>query len=88
MVSKLLKVTNEAGIHARPAAAVVETCARYKSAIHFLKGDIRANAKSIMNIMLLAAEYGAEILVEADGPDEAEALAAVEKLFTERFRQD
>lgn len=88
MVSKQLKVTNEAGIHARPAAAVVETCARFKSAIHFVKGDIRANAKSIMNIMLLAAEFGSEILVEADGPDEKEALAAVEKLFEERFRQE
>lgn len=88
MISKLLKVTNEAGIHARPAAAVVETCARFKSGIFFVKGDIRANAKSIMNIMLLAAEYGAEILVEADGPDEEAALAAVEKLFENRFNQD
>jgi phosphocarrier protein HPr len=88
MLSKLLKVTNEAGIHARPAAAVVETSARFKSGVFFVKGDIRANAKSIMNIMLLAAEYGAEILVEADGPDEEEALAAIEKLFAERFRQD
>jgi phosphotransferase system HPr (HPr) family protein len=41
-----------------------------------------------MNIMLLAAEHGAEILVEAEGPDEAEALAAVERLFEEKFRQD
>ncbi len=87
MVSTTLKVTNEAGIHARPAAAVVETCARFKSNISFVKGDIRANAKSIMNIMLLAAEYGAEILVEADGSDEADALAAVEKLFENRFNQ-
>jgi phosphocarrier protein HPr len=88
MVSKLLKVTNEAGIHARPAAAVVETASAFKSGIWFLKGDIRANAKSIMNIMLLAAEYGSEILVEAEGPDEEEALNAIEKLFVERFRQD
>ncbi len=88
MVSKLLKVTNEAGIHARPAAAVVETCSAFKSGVWFVKGDIRANAKSIMNIMLLAAEYGSEILVEAEGTDETEALAAVEKLFAERFRQD
>ena len=88
MVSKLLKVTNEAGIHARPAAAVVETCSAFKCGVWFVKGDIRANAKSIMNIMLLAAEYGSEILVEAEGVDEIEALAAVEKLFAERFRQD
>ncbi|HEX2612223.1 MAG TPA: HPr family phosphocarrier protein [Fibrobacteria bacterium] len=87
MVSKLLKVTHEAGIHARPAAAVVETCSRFKSSIALVKGELRANGKSIMNVMLLAAEYGAEILVEADGPDEQAALDAVDKLFAEHFRQ-
>ena len=87
MVSKELKVLNEAGIHARPAAAVVEVCGHFKSNITFVKEDIRANAKSIMNIMLLAAEFGAVIGVEAEGPDEVEALAAVELLFKERFRQ-
>jgi phosphocarrier protein HPr len=87
MLSKEFKVTSEAGIHARPAAAVVETCSKFQSRVSFIKGDIRANAKSIMNIMLLAAEYGADILVETEGPDEAEALAAVEKLFAEKFRQ-
>ena len=87
MLSKEFKVTSEAGIHARPAAAVVETCSKFQSRVSFVKGDIRANAKSIMNIMLLAAEYGAEILVETEGVDEAEAMAAVEKLFAEKFRQ-
>ena len=88
MVSKELKVLNEAGIHARPAAAVVEVCGRFQSDIFFTKDDIRANAKSIMNIMLLAAEFGAAILVEAQGPDEADALQAVEQLFQDRFRQE
>ena len=87
MVSKELKVINEAGIHARPAAAIVESCGRFQSHITFTKDDIKANAKSIMNIMLLAAEFGAVILVEAEGPDEAEALEALEQLFLERFRQ-
>jgi phosphocarrier protein len=87
MVSKLLKVIHEAGIHARPAAAVVETCTRFKSSISLVKDELRANGKSIMNVMLLAAEYGAEILVEAEGPDEQAALDAVEKLFAEHFRQ-
>jgi phosphocarrier protein len=53
-----------------------------------VKDGMRANAKSIMNIMLLAAECGAVILVETEGPDEAEALAAVERLFAERFRHE
>ena len=88
MVSKELKVLNESGIHARPAAAVVETCGKFQSHITFKKDEVRANAKSIMNIMLLAAEFGAVILVEAEGPDEWEALQAVEQLFEERFRQE
>ncbi len=88
MVSKELKVTNEAGIHARPAAAVVETCGQFQSHITFTKDDVQANAKSIMNIMLLAAEFGAMILVEAEGPDEVAALEAVEQLFEDRFRQE
>jgi phosphocarrier protein HPr len=88
MVSKELKVLNEAGIHARPAAAVVEVCGKFQSHITFTKDGVKANAKSIMNIMLLAAEFGSIILVEAEGPDEVEALKAVEQLFLERFRQE
>ena len=49
---------------------------------------MRANAKSIMNIMLLAAEPGAVIRVETEGPDEAEALKAIEELFLSRFKYD
>jgi phosphocarrier protein len=88
MVRKELKVLNESGIHARPAATVVEVCGQFQSHITFVKDGMRANAKSIMNIMLLAAERGAVILVETEGPDEAEALAAVERLFAERFRHE
>jgi phosphocarrier protein len=88
MVTKELTVINDSGIHARPAALIVETATKFRSNVFFHKDGMRANAKSIMNIMLLAAEHGAEILVEAEGPDEAEALAAVERLFEEKFRQD
>jgi phosphocarrier protein HPr len=88
MVTKELTVINESGIHARPAALIVETCTKYKSMVWFMKDGMRANAKSIMNIMLLAAEYGAQIQVEADGPDEIEALAAIDELFQSKFRYE
>lgn len=88
MVSRTLKVLNESGIHARPAAMVVEICCRFQSHVTFVKDGMRANAKSIMNIMLLAAEFGAEILVESEGPDEEAALAAIENLFAERFHRE
>ena len=88
MISKELTVINDSGIHARPAALIVETATRFKSNIYFFKDGVRANAKSIMNIMLLAAEPGAIIEVEAEGPDENEALAAMEGLFLSRFKYE
>ena len=88
MVRKELKVLNENGIHARPAAQIVETCARFRCSITLIKDGFRANGRSILNIMLLAAEFGAAVWVEAEGEDEVEALAAVEHLFLARFRNE
>ena len=88
MVSKELTVINDSGIHARPAALIVETATKFRSSVIFIKDGMRANAKSIMNIMLLAAEPGAVIRVEADGPDEGEALGAIESLFMTKFKYD
>lgn len=88
MQSKELTVINDSGIHARPAALIVETATKFKSNVIFIKDGMRANAKSIMNIMLLAAEPGAVINVETDGIDAVEALAAIEDLFLTRFKYD
>ena len=88
MVSKELTVINDSGIHARPAALIVETATKFQCNVIFIKDGMRANAKSIMNIMLLAAEPGAIIRVETEGPDEADALAAIEALFSSKFKYD
>ena len=88
MVTKELTVINDSGIHARPAALIVETATKFKCNVIFIKDGMRANAKSIMNIMLLAAEPGAVIQVETEGPDESDALDAIEALFTSRFKYD
>ncbi len=88
MVSKELTVINDSGIHARPAALIVETATKFKSNVFFYKDGMRANAKSIMNIMLLAAEPGAVIQVETEGPDEQDALQAIESLFLSRFKYE
>lgn len=88
MVSKELTVINDSGIHARPAALIVETATKFKCNVFFIKDGMRANAKSIMNIMLLAAEPGAVIQVETEGPDEGDALDAIEALFASRFKYD
>jgi len=88
MVSKELTVINDSGIHARPAALIVETATKFRSNVIFIKDGMRANAKSIMNIMLLAAEPGAVIRVETEGDDEGDALKAIEDLFNSRFKYD
>ena len=88
MVTKELTVINDSGIHARPAALIVETATKFQCNVIFIKDGMRANAKSIMNIMLLAAEPGAIIKVETEGPDEEDALAAIEALFNSKFKYD
>ena len=69
-MTRELTVTNEMGIHARPASVIVEVAGKFSSDITFVKEDIRANAKSILNILLLAAEAGTVIDVEVEGEDE------------------
>lgn len=85
MVERLVTVRNSHGIHARPSAEIVKTTARFTSHITITRDDLEVNAKSIMGVMMLAAECGAEILLRADGPDEAAALDALAALVAAGF---
>lgn len=81
MVEKKATVKNRLGIHARPSALLVQTAAKFSSEIVFEKEGLAINGKSIMGVMMLAAEVGAVITVRADGADEDEALKTmVEKI--------
>lgn len=88
MVEKTTVIKNRAGIHARPAALIVQTAGKYKARISLQKGDDRINAKSIMGIITLGAGYDTEIRIIADGEDETEAVDAVERLFLNRFEEE
>mgnify|MGYP000947740237 CR=1 FL=1 len=81
-------VVNRLGMHARPAALFVKTASRYQSRIWVSKDDLEVNAKSIMGVMMLAAEPGSTLVIRADGPDEAEALAALAQLVADKFHED
>ena len=82
MVEKRVTVTNRLGIHARPATLLVQAASRFGSDIFLSKGDVsRINGKSIMGVMMLAAEQGAEILIEAEGDDAQEAVDSVAELL-------
>jgi phosphocarrier protein len=70
-------ISNPLGLHARPAAVFVQTASRYSCNVEVERGDIRVSGKSIMGIMMLAAEQGAEIVVTVDGDDAEECLKAL-----------
>ena len=85
MTEKVFIVLNKLGLHARPAALFVQTTNRYKSTVKVSKGDTEVDGKSIMGLMMLAAEEGANVRVVATGEDEKEVLEALELLFKNRF---
>ncbi len=86
--SKKFQITNESGLHARPISALVETINKYQSEVTLEKDGIKVNGKSIMGIMMLAAECGSEILVEAHGPDAQQVLTALEELIKNNFYEE
>ena len=74
-------ITDELGIHARPAGLLVKEAAKFQADIKIKKGEKEAGAKRIFGIMGLAAKKGDEIVLTADGADEADAIAAIEEFL-------
>jgi phosphocarrier protein len=85
MAERRVTVVNAHGIHARPAAEIVKMAARFTSNILLEKDGLEVNGKSIMGVMMLAAECGSEVIVRADGDDAAAAVDALAELIASRF---
>ena len=85
MVTKELTVLNRAGIHARPASEIAKTAQRFKSDVTLSLDTMAINAKSIMGVITLGAIYKTKLKCICDGPDENEAMNAIETLFDHRF---
>ncbi|MGB5325521.1 MAG: HPr family phosphocarrier protein [Pseudomonadales bacterium] len=85
MIRRKLTLVNKLGLHARAANKLLDVTGQFASEINVSHGDNRANAKSIMSVMLLAAPVGSELLLEIEGPDEAAAADAIEALISARF---
>ena len=85
MAEKQLVIRNQLGLHARACALFVKAASRFKSEILVARDDLEVNGKSIMGVMMLAAEEGATILVKAIGPDEELALEAIRELVDGKF---
>lgn len=88
MIERDVTVNNRAGIHARPAALIVQTAGKYDSHILFTKDGEEINAKSIMGIITLGAAYGSVISIRAEGSDEQDAVDALATLFQNRFEEE
>jgi len=88
MIERELTIVNQLGMHARPAAQVVRTASAFKADVEIVRDGMAVNAKSIMGVMMLAAECGCSVVVRASGDDEAAAVDALAKLVSEGFGED
>ena len=85
IMERSVRIVNKNGLHARPAAELVKTASRFQCDITMVRDDLEVNGKSIMGVMMLAAECGAELLVRADGPDAEQAVSAIAALVERKF---
>jgi phosphocarrier protein HPr len=85
MPEKSVEIINKLGLHARAAAKLTQIAGGFQSEIWLSRSGRRVNAKSIMGVMMLAAGQGTSVLVEAQGDDADDAIAAIAKLVANRF---
>lgn len=85
MVQQTVRIINKYGLHTRPATVFVTQATKFKSDIFVIYNGVRVNAKSILGLLILAVEPGAEITIEADGNDEKEAIEKLVALTKNKF---
>ena len=82
MIKKSIRIQLEGGLEARPVALLVQEASKYDSVIYIQSGDKRVNAKSIMGMMSLGLDNGEELVVSAEGTDEAEAVEGIDNFLS------
>jgi phosphocarrier protein HPr len=87
-LQKTVIITNKAGIHVRPAAKIADLANKFNSKIVFTKDGVDVNAKSIMDLLTLAATEGTSITIRAEGDDELTAVTEIEKLIQSKFSEE
>ena len=88
MIMATVTIVNKLGLHARAASRLVNCASGFAAEIEIVRGTRSVNAKSIMGVLTLAAGLGTELVIQADGHDEQQALDAVTALFRDRFGED
>ncbi len=87
VIERDAKIVNPLGMHARPAAEFVKLASRFKSAVEVRKDDLAVNGKSIMGVMMLAAERGSSLTIKTDGEDAESAMDALLALVADGFHE-
>lgn len=82
MITKRIRIQIKNGLEARPVAVLVQVASQFDSSIYVESGDKKVNAKSIMGMMALGLDAGEEVVVSADGDDESNAMADIEKFLS------
>ena len=88
MIEREATIVNQEGLHARPAARIVRLASSFGAEIELAKDGVAVNAKSIMGVMMLAAECGSSIVIRADGADAERAVQALADLVASGFGED
>lgn len=88
MIQETIRITNKSGLHARPAAHLVKVAGQFQSDIKILKDGLEVNGKSIMGVMMLAAEPGSQLEFIIEGTDEKDALSAILELIEMQFYEE
>lgn len=88
MIEKTVEIKNKLGLHARPAAQFVKVAAKYDSDITVIKNSTKIDGKSIMGLMMLAAESGSKLILQINGSDEEEAMNELYQLIEAKFNEE
>jgi phosphocarrier protein HPr len=85
MKTRVVKIINRFGLHSRAAAKVVSVCSRYQSTITVVVNGRRADGRHLIALLMLSASMGVQVSIQAQGPDEAQAVVAVTRLISDGF---
>ena len=88
MQTKEIEIINKLGLHARASAKITQLAGNYQSEVWLSRNKLRVNAKSIMGVMMLAANRGSKVNIETIGQDETEAMLAIVALIENYFGED
>jgi phosphotransferase system HPr (HPr) family protein len=88
MIEQTIVIQNRLGLHARACSVFVKEAARFACHITLARDGLEVNGKSILGVMMLAAERGAELLLKTDGSDEKQAMDALVKVVNDKFGEE